>query len=142
MELKYKSSLIIILTLLIGMILGSVITFTFMKRSRPRIDRIASLRTQHGFIERFERIVQPDGQQREQLRIILQKHFDRMQDVGAQYRIHFFSLTDSLKKDIEPILTSEQKERLEGHLKRFKEFRKRGSRDFPRLRKERMENVD
>ena len=94
------------------MILGSVITFTFMKRSRPRIDRIASLRTEHGFIERFERIVQPDGQQKEQLRNILQKHFDKMQEAGTRYRTHFFTLTDSLKKDIEPILTPKQKERL------------------------------
>ncbi len=61
MNVKYKSILIISATLIIGMILGSVITASFLKNRA--FNRIAEWRNERGFVNRIERIIQPDKEQ-------------------------------------------------------------------------------
>jgi hypothetical protein len=100
MNLKVKSSLIIIFTLIIGMLLGGVVVATFLKKDGMR-DRIAAMRKPDGFSRRFERIIEPDSSQQEIIREILGKHFNRVKKTSH-----------SLRMELEPILTKEQKERL------------------------------
>ena len=107
MNIHVKTSLILIVTLLIGMILGALLGGALL-RSRVK-DRAARIRTPHGFANRMERIIQPDESQREAVREILLRHADRF----SQFHDQFAALADSLKKDLDPILTEEQKLRLE-----------------------------
>lgn len=129
MNLKLKSSLIIILTLIIGMVLGGLIVSTFLKKDRFR-ERIAHLRKPEGFMQRFERIIEPDSTQKKIIRAILKKHFDRVEKTSFNFRERMRALNDSLKTELEPILTNQQKERLLHRLHRFPPMRP-GSRDLP-----------
>ena len=59
MKAKAKSFIIIIVTFLIGIVLGIVICNTFMRPDyRKKINR---LRTPEGFIDAYERIIQPEA---------------------------------------------------------------------------------
>ena len=103
MNLKLKSSLIIIITLIIGMVLGGLIVGTFLKKDRIR-DRIAHLRKPEGFVQRFERIIEPDSTQRERIRDILKAHFDRVEKTSFHFREKMMILNDSLRMELEPIV--------------------------------------
>ena len=120
MNVKLKSTIVIVSTLLIGMVLGSVITAAFIKNRT--FDRIAELRNERGFVKRIERLIQPDEEQKEQVRGILVRHFDKMHVLGEEMRINFKAMNDSLIKDLGPILHPEQIERFKKRMERMKRF--------------------
>ena len=144
MNLKVKSSLIIIVTLIIGMVLGVILT-RFFFRPPNMFDKMSALRSPEGFVERFEKIIDPSDSQKEKIRYILQLHFERIHSQSQQFRNHFIELSDSLRADLDPILNEEQKERLDKMEERFREHNRPGfgprpphpNRKFP---KERQEN--
>lgn len=107
MNIKVKTVSILVFTLVIGMVLGALIHGAVM---RNRFKQTAfRMRTQWGFVERMERVIQPDDSQREEMRKILRKHFQKMNQFQAEMSV----IMDSLRIELEPILTKEQKERLE-----------------------------
>jgi hypothetical protein len=120
MNTKTKSAIIIISTLLIGMILGSLITGSFMKNRA--FDRIAELRNERGFVKRIERIIRPDAAQQARVREILAQHFEKMHRLGEEIRVTFKTMNDSLIKDLEPILRPEQIERFKKRMDRMRRF--------------------
>jgi len=120
MKVKTKSVIVIVSTLIIGMILGSVITAAFIKNRA--FDRMAELRNERGFVRRIERIIQPDENQEQKVREILGKHFEKMHQLGEEMRITFKTMNDSLIKDLEPILHPEQIERFKKRMERMKRF--------------------
>jgi hypothetical protein len=117
---KWKSILIIAGTLIIGIIIGSLFTATFLKNRA--FDRIAELRQERGFVQRIERIIKPDADQEKQVQQILTNHFDRMRRMGEEMRLNFKAANDSLIKELEPVLRPEQLERFKRRLERMKRF--------------------
>lgn len=106
MKIQIKTALILVVTLLIGMMLGALIHGTVM---RNRIKKTAlGLRTPHSFTRRMEAMLDLDESQREAVEDILMRHHQRM----TKYRLEVRVLMDSLQKELEPILTDEQKARL------------------------------
>ncbi len=120
MNVKFKSILVISTTLIIGMILGSLITATFLKNRA--FDRIADWRTERGFVQRIERIIQPDESQKEQINKILIRHFEKMHELGEKIRFNFEAMNDSLIKDLEPVLRPDQITRFKQRMERMKRF--------------------
>jgi len=106
MNVQTKTAAILIATLLLGVLLGALLSGMLLRRGFET--RLARMRTPPGFINRFEAVIQPDESQREELRRILAKHARRFEE----YRAQFPALMDSLRKDLDPILTDEQKQRL------------------------------
>jgi hypothetical protein len=125
MNLKVKSSLIIIVTLIIGMALGIILSRSIF-RPPKMIDRIAELRSPEGFMERFERIINPSESQKDKIREILNTHFERVHNQSLKFRDQFAELNDSLRIELEPILNDEQKERLDKMTERFREHDRDG----------------
>lgn len=124
MNLKVKSSLIIVFTFILGMIVGII----FMRAFFPppnMIDRIAEGRTPRGFMDRFERVINPTESQREEIEKILQQHFERMHNQSIKFRDHFKQMNDSLRIELDPILSDEQKGRLDRFEQRMLEREKR-----------------
>ncbi|MFH1943549.1 MAG: hypothetical protein ABIL68_15710 [bacterium] len=110
MKIQYKTALILILTLLVGMVLGALIHGAVM---RDRFEqRIFRMRTDEGFSQRMEGIIEPDDSQKKAMREIVRKHFRRMSEHQKEFR----SMMDSLKVELDSILTDEQKKRLEQRL--------------------------
>jgi hypothetical protein len=120
MNVKTKSIIVIVSTLLIGMVLGSVITAAFIKNRA--FDRIADMRNERGFVNRIERLIQPDEEQKGKVREILVRHFEKMHMLGEEMRINFKAMNDSLIKDLGPILHPEQIERFKKRMNRMKRF--------------------
>lgn len=126
MNIKVKTALIIIITLVMGIIIGAMLNRALLQR---RINRAFSWRLPDFMIASIERIVEPDQEQRKRLREVLKKHAERMREIRETSRKDMQEAYESLRKDIEPILTPEQKRRLQrrlpGPLRRFRRFPER-----------------
>jgi hypothetical protein len=120
MNVKLKSGIILTATLILGMVLGSLITGKVM---RNRVyDRLEALRTERGFVDRIERLIRPDDHQREEVNRILSRHFGRMREVGKQMHEEFDAINDSLVQDLSQVLRPEQLERFKKRLKKMRRF--------------------
>jgi septal ring factor EnvC (AmiA/AmiB activator) len=107
MKTRYKTIGLLSGTLIIGVVVGMLLHATFLQgQFRKHIHR---LRTEDGFIQRFEDLIQPTEEQRVQLEKVLKKHFEEMDKQHEAFRV----LMDSLKTDIDSILTDEQRQRLQ-----------------------------
>ena len=136
MNLKVKSSIIIVSTFILGMVVGIILMRSVFPPPKM-IDRIAEGRTPKGFMDRFERIIDPTESQREEIEKILQRHFERMHNQSVKFRDHFKQMNDSLRIELNPILSDEQKERLDKFENRMMEREKqmfRHERTHPKRR--------
>ena len=136
MNIQAKSSLVLILTLIIGVALGVLIDRTVLHQSfETRIERFQSPK---GFTHIFERIIEPDSKQMEAIREIVVRHFEKMGEYRHRSRLEMKTLMDSLRLELEPILTMEQKEKLKESLDNMERrpFGSRGRRSGRRFDKE------
>jgi uncharacterized protein YneF (UPF0154 family) len=109
MNTKVKIVLIIIVTLVIGIMLGAMLNRAFL---RHRIHRAFADRKPMGMISFMERIIQPTPDQREQIREILEKHRKKSSDLREKFMMEMQADFESLEAELDPILTPEQKRRL------------------------------
>jgi hypothetical protein len=111
MTARTKSTLILFATLALGMVLGSLITGAAVNR---RLERLAETRTARGMIFFFERAIQPESDaQREAIRTVLEDAAPAFTEVMRESRERMARLTDSLRAELEPLLTDAQKARLD-----------------------------
>jgi hypothetical protein len=116
MNTKTKSTLVLISVLLIGIIIGAL--GSSLIRRNIWQDRLSRLRSPEGFSERLIHIIQPDTQQEEQIRQILLKHHEKMEQITEQSRSMIKAHADSLLIDLKPLLTADQLDRLKEMLHR------------------------
>jgi uncharacterized membrane-anchored protein YhcB (DUF1043 family) len=109
MNTKVKITLIIIVTLVIGIVLGAMLNRTFL---RYRIQRAFANRNPVGMVSFMERNIQPTPDQREQIREILEKHRIKSQEIRDRFLEEMQSVFESMETELDPILTPEQKKRL------------------------------
>jgi hypothetical protein len=118
---KLKSLAIIVATLIIGMVLGGLITARLVNK---RLDHITALRSQRGFTHFIERSIEYESEeQREQVAEILDRTARQMFEHLRASRETTMRLLDSTRADLSEVLSEEQMEQLERRLKR------RGRRD-------------
>jgi len=131
MDIKVKTTLVILFTFIIGMVAGSMLTQAFFKY---RMKKVLSMRGPEGFANHFERIIDPTPEQREAVRKILYKYGKKLAEEGEKIREQFRSNHEAINKELEAILTPEQKKRLEERFfnpERDKFFRDHGDRPPP-----------
>jgi hypothetical protein len=114
MTARVKSTLIVSVTLLIGIVLGALL---HARLSEDRIERIAFLRSQRGFERGIERMIDYESdEQREAVREILDGTAGR---IGLHYqdsRGEMGGIIDSMRMELSTVLTEEQMERLDERL--------------------------
>ena len=110
MNVKLKITLIIIITLIIGIIIGAMANRAI---SHNRIKNILSQRRPDIFVNVYERMLQPDDEKSKQIREILNRHAKLMSEIRTNFMNELQSSMESLKAELEPLLTPEQKQRLE-----------------------------
>lgn len=111
MTTRTKTTLIAIGTLLLGMLLGALLTGAVV---RHRLSRLDDLRTQRGFARILEQTIRPtDEAQREALRPVLRQGGRRVLRLRRQQRREMHALVDSVRTDLAPLLTPEQQQRLD-----------------------------
>jgi hypothetical protein len=113
MNIKIKTTLIILFTFIIGMVAGSMITQAFLKY---RMKKVLSMNMPEGFAAHFERIIEPNDEQRKALREILYKYGEKLSKMREKIRQEFLPINKAMEDELNSILTPEQKKRLE---KRF-----------------------
>ncbi|MFH1011342.1 MAG: hypothetical protein V1784_08950 [bacterium] len=111
MNLQIKPTLIIIGTLLLGIVLGTLISGTLADQ---RFRRIRSMMRPHGFAEDLIEAIGPkDEQQRREITAVIENTDLRIQDLMRQSREEIRARIDSMAAELQPLLTDEQRTRLE-----------------------------
>jgi hypothetical protein len=114
MNTKVKVALIIIVTLIIGIVLGAMFNRAFM---RHRIQKAFADRNPRGMVSFIERSIRPTPEQREQIRQILDKHRIKSAEMREKFMKDMRAEFESLEAELDPILTPEQKNRLKRRLR-------------------------
>ncbi|MCK5075940.1 MAG: hypothetical protein KAR38_06165 [Calditrichia bacterium] len=127
MKMQVKSSIIIIMTLLIGIVFGIVISGSIIHRF---FDIRPSFRDPELFMNRFEDLIDIEESQKEEVRSKLKNHFTIIMELNHQHRMQTELLIDSLQNDLNKVLTPEQQERLTERLESFKKMRGFGKPPF------------
>jgi len=124
---RTKSVLILIATLVLGVLLGAVLTGWWVQ---SRVDRLRAVRTSDGFVERVVRRVEPvSTAQRDSITEITQYRARQLSDLRQSHRRDTRAILDSLCQDLQPVLTDEQAARLERQMPRGRrDDRQRGRR--------------
>ncbi|MGY8823232.1 MAG: hypothetical protein ACKVJG_04725 [Candidatus Latescibacterota bacterium] len=126
---KGKGAIIIISTLLVGIVLGSVSMGWY---TRQRLRHIPNPR----FFERSTlRLIEPhDDAQREKIREILGEMAPRFMELDARHREAVHTLIDSVNAALKPHLDAEQWARVEDRKRHFNEMTRKwgGRRGGPR----------
>lgn len=111
MTTRVKSALLLGVTLLIGVVLGSVLNAFLADR---RLERFGMFRSEQGFVRHLEDVIEPtDDAQRQAIEAILTRTASRMRrhmdSAQAQGRL----ILDSTRAELSDILTPEQIERVD-----------------------------
>lgn len=125
MSPRVKSILLIIATLLIGLVLGALVN---ARLAEKRIERIASLRSERGFVQFIEDAVRPtDEAQREAIRDVLRRAGERMAAHQERSRRQARALLDSTRSELAEVLTDEQMQRLDERFEAGRRMRQKRS---------------
>ncbi|MXX03470.1 MAG: hypothetical protein F4X08_03495 [Gemmatimonadetes bacterium] len=135
MNIHLKTAAILLATLIIGMVCGALILGAFARDQLQPPPQV----TRERFVERWVRMVRPDPAQMQRIREVVNEHEPGFRENYMRHRQEMQVLVDSLHRDLEPILTETQLERIkrirEGR-ERIREFRRDGDhesrRDRPR----------
>lgn len=130
MNVRTKTSLVIIFTLIIGILLGILIDRTLIQQRFHQ--RISRMRNPRGLLFMLMDIIQPVEAQRDSVEKIVFRYSTRFQQISQQARSEMNVLMDSLKTELNPILTIEQKKRIEERMNRMKRWKGSGPPPFGR----------
>jgi uncharacterized membrane protein len=117
MRIETKSAVILLVTLLLGGLIGVLATGAIAQR---RASRVAELR-ERGFAMQFERLIEPrDEAQREAIRAVLSAAAERNRETmrGAHEEVR--ASLEEMREELEPLLDEDQRERLDAAAKRFR----------------------
>jgi translation initiation factor 2B subunit (eIF-2B alpha/beta/delta family) len=125
MNVKIKSSLILTVTLILGIVIGAV--GSGMLRNYIFEKRMEKFRSPKGFINYLEQVIQPEPSQRAELREKLESQRQRFMQLSMKFRTEMDSLNVEFQKELDGILTEEQQQRLSKFLEsRKRQFHERG----------------
>jgi hypothetical protein len=135
--MKAKPIIIIVITLAIGFILG-MLTSAQIRYSRLKPVRVFF--SEERFREGFYRVIQPDEKQKETIDRLLSRYAKDNSTIQNDFRKKFDSLMKDFWKEIEPVLTKEQLERLKqmDHRREMIRQNRRDLHDSVNFRNDRM----
>ncbi|MBK1878704.1 hypothetical protein [Pelagicoccus mobilis] len=116
MKPKSRSVLILASTLLVGMLLGALVHAQFFEK---RVKRMHRMSTPEGFVESYLRTIQPvDTEQEAAIRAVLEPQATSVIDSFKVHREALHAKLDGMRAKLDPLLTDDQKERLDERRKR------------------------
>ncbi len=115
MTASTKSVLMLFSTLLIGVLLGSLTTGAV---NNHRMHNLAEMRSARGLAFYLEDVVQPvSEEQREAIRAVLEEAAPKFAETMMESRDRMRELTDSVRAELDPLLTEDQRQRLEERMR-------------------------
>jgi uncharacterized membrane-anchored protein YhcB (DUF1043 family) len=112
-----KSSLIIIITLLIGIAIGFEISEISEKKYMEQMRRP---REREGFIQMFDRVIKPDAKQKPIIDTILIRYHRRIEKVAEDNMTKIKAIIDSMHAELKTKLNDEQKKQLDNEMARMR----------------------
>ena len=125
MNVKTKTTFIIIVTLIIGIAIGAMLNRALLQH---HIKRTFSSRNPERLPVFYERILDPNGEQTQKISSVLKKHALTVSKIRDNYQKEMLAANESFKTKLYPLLTPAQKSRLNrGPFNRW-QFLRRGER--------------
>lgn len=110
MNIKLKYTLAFAVVLLIGFILGFLVSGRLIHN---RVNRMQKYYTEKGFRYKFMRLLHPSPEQLQKMRPILEDYAKRNRENMMFFREQQWQLMKNLHHDLKPFLSPEQVKRLE-----------------------------
>lgn len=108
--MKSKSVFAIISTLIIGIVMGMLISSYMHHRKMKKFRSYSSFES---FKFHFVKVLDPTEEQKEKILPIIEEFSRKNQELKIEYRKDFVELMNVFKEELNPLLTKEQIERLE-----------------------------
>jgi Spy/CpxP family protein refolding chaperone len=115
MTTKSKTTFIILGTLIIGIVIGALASGMWREK---RIKKFSRMRPQQQFVETIEEIIKPDDAQRKAIEKVLEKRFEHIAQIRERHESEMMAVFDSLRQELNSLLTEEQLKRLEENLEK------------------------
>ena len=115
MKTKLKPILILLITLIIGFVIGGLTTVTIIRY------KMMNFTTEEGFKKVVYDFLDLDKVQKTKLKPKVDKFSKKYKQITNTYLIQFSDIADSFLVEIEPILNEDQKEKAHDHLQDFEE---------------------
>jgi hypothetical protein len=113
---RTKSVLLLVVTLLLGIVLGGVLTGWWVQN---RADRVRALRTPSGFVERVvERVEPTSAAQRDSVEVIARRAARQLERLRRSHRQQTMTVLDSMRVELRTVLSEEQINTLDRRLQR------------------------
>jgi hypothetical protein len=113
MTTKSKATLLVLVTFLLGALVGALINGAIASRQSKAL---SALPPGPMFSSIVERAIRPDEQQRDAVMKILERHSGTMAALAEKFRETMARTTDSVQSELRPYLTPEQQRRLKERL--------------------------
>jgi hypothetical protein len=120
MQIHTKTALILFATLIIGLVLGALVSGPLLFH---HLDGQIGPRLSEHFVRRFEELIDPGEEQKNKVHSILENHAANFMEMHHRHRAEMETLMDSLHTELFSVLTDEERERLEESLDRHRGFR-------------------
>jgi len=105
MIMKTKAIVVLVLTLVIGFILG-MLTSAQIRHSRMK--EMRTFFSGKDYAEMMLNVIQPDEVQKAKLEEVMGRFYKTTRDMQSDFRTDFDSVTATFKKEIDTLLTPEQ----------------------------------
>ena len=117
MREKTKGALILFSTLLIGVLIGTLLSGWFIR------DRMRPIPHPRYFVRSTERLIAPqDEEQRQAVRTVLRRYVAKLRALDAKHREALKEQLDAARVELAPLLSEEQLRRLDRRQRRFGEL--------------------
>ncbi len=130
MIMKTKAIIVLVLTLIIGFILG-MLTSAQIRHSRMK--EMRTFFSGKDYAEMMMNVIQPDEVQKAKLEEVMGRFYRATRDMQSDFRTDFDSVTATFKKEIDTLLTPEQ-------LEKVRELEVRNRKMMQEMRKEPREH--
>ncbi len=123
MNIKVKTTLVLLFTLVIGILLGVFLDRTIMRFRFQK--RFTEVRQPRGITRMFENLIRPDESQYQPVKAILEKYSQKLHEQREKSFREMNAVMDSMRTELDQILTEEQKARFRNEMERMKQRRER-----------------
>lgn len=110
MNIKTKTLLIIVFTLIGGMIIGALLNRALLQK---RVERVFSIRNPNAFVQSYIETIKPETGQEKQIKEILERNGQHMAEIRTKSREDLESSMLAMMAELESVLTPEQIKRIE-----------------------------
>jgi len=110
MNVKLKTSFVIAVTLIAGIVIGALANRALLQN---RVQRVFSMRSPNVFVQSYLETIKPDADQEKQIEEILERNGQRIAEIRSKSREDLESSMVAMMSELESVLTPEQIKRLE-----------------------------